>query len=228
MNRTTVPAALLAVLLASSLAACSGQSETDEALDRATSAASEAADAASQAADDVDEAVDEAVDEVSDQIPVASPAAATGESFLTEAGYATVVAEIAAAVGTPDAQLVDLTVFPDHFVFSAVDPAAPTELNEWTYVNGAVLGSAPVDYGGDVEALEANLFPAASLTPQAIGLFASEAVTLSGVEGGELQHVRVARNLPFSEDVQLTGYVTSERNSKTVTGNVEGQVLKVS
>lgn len=228
MNRTlttSVAAALLAVLLG----ACSSQSEeTDRALRDAEVAASEAAVQVSEAADEVDDAIDEAMDQVT-SVPTVAPAGDVDvPSFHTAAGFGLVQAEIAAAVGTADARLVDLAVFPDHFTFSAVNPDRPSEVDEYTYVNGAMLDPRPVDHGGDEKALKANLFPATLLTPAALELFASEAVLLSQVEGGVLQHVVVARGLPFTKDVQLTGHVTSDRDSATVTGNVEGSVLKVS
>ena len=226
MNRTILATALAAVTVAA-LGACSSGSETERAVDEASAAASDAAAAASEAAEEVEDEIDDAVEQVT-AAPTAPPAGETqSASFHTAAGYATVVKEMAAAVGTPDPRIVDLNLFPGHFVFSAVNPQAPTELDEYTYVNGAMTPPRPVDYGGDPEALEANLFAASVLTPDAVERFAAAAVRRSEVEGGALQHVVVRRGLPFTEDVQLIGYVTSDRDSATVTGSVDGRVTEV-
>ena len=51
-----------------------------------------------------------------------------------------------------------MTIISGVLTVQAVDPNAPTELNQWSYTAGVVGPSRPVDYGDDVEALGENLF----------------------------------------------------------------------
>ncbi len=58
----------------------------------------------------------------------------------------------------PPMQVVKVTLIPTTATVQAIDPNAPTELNQWTYTAGHVGASRPVDYDDDAEALRQNLF----------------------------------------------------------------------
>lgn len=229
MNRTTTRtqrrfvAALLTAVAVAGLTACGNPVE-----DAVNDAASDVESQVAEADAAVDEVV-EAVEELDQVVPGggAGAEAGAGPDLFTAAGLAEVTAAAYAEVGADDPQLTELAVYPDHLAFSAVDPAAPAELNSFTWINGGNGPVAPVDYGGDVEALEANLFASSEVDPAVVEAFVGTALEASEVEDGEVTHVIVKRGLPFTEDVQVLAYVSSNRDHAMVTGDLTGNVTDV-
>src|SRR5690242_7478644 len=83
--------------------------------------------------------------------------AVSGNLFTAE-GIDNAYAAIAGKVGANPMQVVDVVITPSLLKVEAIDPNAPTELNEWSYTSGAVGPSRPIDYDDDTEALQQNLF----------------------------------------------------------------------
>ncbi|WP_304107871.1 hypothetical protein [Mycolicibacterium bacteremicum] len=137
------------------------------------------------------------------------------------------MAAITAKVGADPMQVVEL-VFTDLSVtVQAVDPAAPTELNQWTYTAGTVGPLRPVDYGDDAEALRQNVFSADAVSTAAIVTAMDNAVAASGIADGAVQSVVVKRNLPFTDEVQILLNIQGERSTKQVRADVTGTVTDV-
>ena len=109
----------------------------------------------------------------------------------------------------------------------AIDPAAPTELNQWTYTAGHVGDLRPVDYDDDTEALRQNLFAATDVPAAAIMTAVDNAIAASGIADGDVQSVVVERNLPFADDLQILINVQGERSNKQVRADASGQVTEV-
>ena len=90
-----------------------------------------------------------------------------------------------------------------------------------------VLGeSSPVRLvgGGD---LEANLFSSTDVKWKAIPALVASAVEVTGVEDGEVTHVIVQRNLPFTADVVIRVYVNGPRTSGFVEADAQGNILEI-
>lgn len=137
------------------------------------------------------------------------------------------MAAISAKVGADPMQVVEL-VFTDLSVtVQAVDPAAPTELNQWTYTAGTVGPLRPVDYGDDAEALRQNVFAADDVSTAAIITAMDNAVPASGIADGAVQSVVVKRNLPFTDEVQILLNIQGERSTKQVRADITGTVTDV-
>ena len=68
--------------------------------------------------------------------------AVSGNLFTAE-GIDNAYAAIADKVGANPMQVVDVVITPGVIKVEAVDPNAPTELNEWSYTSGAVAPSRP-------------------------------------------------------------------------------------
>lgn len=202
MNTTRIAIALTgAVLAASALSGCSKVTEL-----RAE---------ASQMAEQV---VATGTDQVLEAV--------SGDLFSVE-GIDAAYAAIAEKAGGNPMQVVEVTVVPGTLTLQAIDPSAPTELNQWSYTAGAVGPSRPVDYDDDTEALRQNLFALNEIPTTAIVSAIDQAVAESGIEGGEVSSLIVKRNLPFDENIRMFLNVEGERSSKQVRADVTGQVIEV-
>lgn len=138
----------------------------------------------------------------------------------------TAMSALVQEVGEDPAQITDFNLSSSTVMIYAVDPAAPEELNSWEYRNGAVGASTPVDYGGDVEALQQNLFSTADLSSTAIASALAEAPAATEIEDGEVDGATAVRMGP-EFDVILQVSVTGERDSKLVRFDLDGNLLEV-
>lgn len=148
-------------------------------------------------------------------------------NLLTAEGIDAAYSAISEEVGANPMQVVEVTIIPEVLTVQAIDPSAPTELNQWSYTAGAVGPSRPVDYDDDVEALQQNLFAADEVPSSAIATAIDGAVAASGVEGGEVQSVVIKRNLPFDTNLTVLINVDGERSTKQVRADATGQITDV-
>lgn len=255
MNIRTVSAtALTAGLLV--LGACGITNDYDDARDQVDDAVSQTVDQIEEINEQVNEQVDEQLDEqlddqlddqldgdLDDQLEqldqlsqvedledlqdLEDSRGSTDVPLLERRPLEAALAVLAASVGEPDPQLTQVVVSADYVELDATDPAARDELNSWTFRGRATGSSSPVDYGGDVPALEANVFRLSDLDARTIARFARTAVAASGVEGGELVNVTIKRNLPFDAGVVMFANVDGERDSKQVRAGIDGKVFEV-
>lgn len=153
--------------------------------------------------------------------------AVLGNLFTAE-GIDNAYAAIAGKVGANPMQVVDVVITPSLLKVEAIDPNAPTELNEWSYTSGAVGPSRPIDYDDDTEALQQNLFVTTDVPTSAIVAAIDGAVAASEIPDGKVQTVSIKRNIPFDANVIIFINVQGERSSKQVRTDATGQVIKVS
>ncbi|MDF3338044.1 hypothetical protein ACP6C7_15335 [Mycolicibacterium septicum] len=153
--------------------------------------------------------------------------AVSGNLFTAE-GIDNAYAAIAGKVGANPMQVVDVVITPSLLKVEAIDPNAPTELNEWSYTSGAVGPSRPIDYDDDTEALQQNLFVTTDVPTSAIVAAIDGAVAASEIPDGKVQTVSIKRNIPFDANVIIFINVQGERSSKQVRTDATGQVIKVS
>lgn len=152
---------------------------------------------------------------------------AVSGNLLTAEGMDNALAAISEKVGANPLQVVEMTISPSALTVQAVDPNAPTELNQWSYTAGTVGPSRPVDYDDDTEALQQNLFAITDVPTSAIATAIEAAVPASEVKDGTVQTVSIKRNLPFDENVIMFINVDSDRSSKQVRADTTGQVTQV-
>lgn len=150
----------------------------------------------------------------------------SGDLFTAE-GIDAAYSALSAEVGATPMQVVEVTIVAGSLTVQAIDPSAPTELNQWSYTAGAVGPLRPVDYGDDVEALNENLFSVNEVATSAIAAAADGAVAASAIEGGEVQSLIIKRNMPFDTSVTMFINVEGERSSKQVRADVSGQITDV-
>jgi hypothetical protein len=251
MNIRTVSAtALTAGLLV--LGACGVTNDYDDARDQVDDAVSQTVDQIEQINEQVNEQLEDQLDDqldgqldgrLDDQLEqlgelsqvedledlqdLQDGRGSTDVPLLERRPLEAALAALAASVGEPDPQATQVIVSADYVELDATDPAARDELNSWTFRGRATGSSSPVDYGGDVAALEANVFRLSDLDARTIARFAKTAVAASGVEGGELVNVIIKRNLPFDAGVVMFANVDGDRGSKQVRAGVDGKVFEV-
>jgi hypothetical protein len=150
----------------------------------------------------------------------------SGDLFTAE-GIDAAYAALSAEVGANPMQVVEVTIVAGSLTVQAIDPSAPTELNQWSYTAGAVGPLRPVDYGDDVEALNENLFSVNEVATNAIAAAADGAVAASAIEGGKVQSLIIKRNMPFDTSVTMFINVEGERSSKQVRADISGQITDV-
>lgn len=152
--------------------------------------------------------------------------AVSGNLFTAE-GIDNAYAAIAEKVGANPMQVVEISIAPGVLSLEAIDPNAPTELNQWSYTSGAVGPSRPIDYDDDTEALQQNLFAITDVPASAIATAIDGAVAASEIPDGEVQTVSIKRNIPFDANVIMFINVQGERSSKQVRADVAGQITEV-
>lgn len=147
--------------------------------------------------------------------------------LVTVEGIDTALGAISERVGAGPMNVVEIVITQQLVTVQAVDPAAPTELNQWTYTAGHVGDLRPVDYDDDTEALRQNLFAATDVPAAAIMTAVDNAIAAGGIADGDVQSVVVERNLPFADDLQILINVQGERSNKQVRADASGQVTEV-
>lgn len=150
----------------------------------------------------------------------------SGDLFTAE-GIDAAYSAISAEVGTTPMQVVEVTIVAGALTVQAIDPSAPTELNQWSYTAGTVGPSRPVGYGDDVEALGENLFSVNEVDTGAIAAAADGALAASGIADAEVQSLIIKRNMPLDTSVTMFINVDGERSSKQVRADVSGQITDV-
>lgn len=166
-----------------------------------------------------------AVEQLSDTAEGLTDLAAA--ELVTTDGIDTAFDAISERVGADPMNVVEIVITGQVVTVQAVDPAAPTELNQWTYTAGHVGDLRPVDYNDDTEALQQNLFPVTDVPATAIMTAVDNAIGASGIADGAVQSVVVKRNVPFTDDLQILVNVQGERSNKQVRADATGRVTDV-
>lgn len=147
--------------------------------------------------------------------------------LVTVEGIDTALGAISERVGAGPMNVVEIVITQQLITVQAIDPAAPTELNQWTYTAGHVGDLRPVDYDDDTEALQQNLFAVTDVPATAIMTAIGNAIGASGIADGDVQSVVVKRNLPFADELQILINVQGERSDKQVRADATGRVAEV-
>jgi len=173
----------------------------------------------------ITDAATTAVEQLSDNADGLTEIAAG--DLVTVEGIDTALGAISERVGAGPMNVVEIVITQQLITVQAIDPAAPTELNQWTYTAGHVGDLRPVDYDDDTEALQQNLFAVTDVPATAIMTAIGNAIGASGIADGDVQSVVVKRNLPFGDELQILSNVQGERSDKQVRADATGRVTEV-
>ncbi|WP_158685324.1 hypothetical protein [Microbacterium halophytorum] len=176
----------------------------------------------SDATDESEQTQTEQAEQETQEAPAFDVTTATAEDFDTA------LSALVEEVGADPADITDFQVTLSSVIIYAVDPEATDELNAWEYRDGEVASQpTPVDYGGDAEALEQNLFSTDDISTEAVASALAESVELSGIEDGEVDGIVMKRMLPTSTDLFMQTGVRSDRESANVRFEADGTFTEV-
>jgi len=146
-------------------------------------------------------------------------------NLFTGTQAAAVITEIGAARGAAPLRLLQAIIYPGYAFAQVQDPSIPANVDEYQWRD--TLGSpAPVTLTGDGD-LEANLFSDTEVNWAAIPALVATALAQIPIEGAEVTHVIVQRNLPFTDTVQIRVFVTGTRGSGYLDADAQGNVIAV-
>jgi len=157
--------------------------------------------------------------------PATTVAVVEATNLFTGAQAADVIAEIGVARGAAPLRILQAIVYPGYAFAQVQDPSIPANVDEYQWRD--TLGSpAPVTLTGDGD-LEANLFSDTEVNWAAIPALVEAALAQIPIEGAEVTHVIVQRNLPFTDTVQIRVFVNGTRGSGYLDADAQGNVLAV-
>ena len=146
-------------------------------------------------------------------------------NLFTGVQAADVIAEIGVARGAAPLRILQAIIYPGYAFAQVQDPSIPVNIDEYQWRD--TLGSpAPVSLTGDGD-LEANLFSDTEVNWAAIPALVEAALAQIPIEGAEVTHVFVQRNLPFTDTIQIRVFVTGTRSSGYLDADAQGNVLAV-
>ena len=157
-------------------------------------------------------------------VPPTTPA---DVNFLAGTGLTDGVAKITIARGAAPLRILEANLYTTYLIADVQDPGTPVNVDEFTLRNGTVGPSDPVTITGDGD-LESNLFSDSDVNWNSIPGLVGAALAQIPVEGAKVTHVHVARNLPFSPDVQIRIFVDGTRGSGYLDADAQGNIIKVS
>ncbi len=147
------------------------------------------------------------------------------EPFVGD-GAAQVVAAFADARGADPLRALQIVLYPEYAIASVQDPSIPANVDRYLWRNGSIGVPDPVRLVGDGD-LEAALYSVDEVNWSAIPALVAGARDAVAIPGGEVSHLIVHRPLPFSTDIQIRVFVTSDRDSGYVDASADGAILTV-
>lgn len=146
-------------------------------------------------------------------------------NLFTGTQAADVIAEIGVARGAAPLRILEAIIYPGYAFAQVQDPNIPVNVDEYQW-RGTLGAPAPVTLTGDGD-LEANLFSDTEVNWAAIPALVEAALAQIPIEGAEVTHVIVHRNLPFTDTVQIRVFVNGTRGSGYLDADAQGNVLAV-
>jgi len=161
-------------------------------------------------------------------VPPAPPttvAVVAATNLFTGTQAADVIAQIGVARGAAPLRILQAIIYPGYAFAQVQDPSIPVNVDEYQWRD--TLGSpAPVTLTGDGD-LEANLFSDTEVNWAAIPALVDAALAQIPIEGAEVTHVSIQRNLPFTDTIQIRVFVSGTRGSGYLDADAQGNVLAV-
>ncbi len=151
------------------------------------------------------------------------PVAAT--NLFTGTQAADVIAQVGVARGAAPLRILQAIIYPGYAFAQVQDPSIPVNVDEYQW-RDTLSSPAPVTLTGDGD-LEANLFSDTDVNWAAIPALVDAALAQIPIEGAEVTHVIVQRNLPFTDTVQIRVFVNGTRSSGYLDADAQGNILAV-
>ncbi len=157
--------------------------------------------------------------------PTTTVAVVAEPDLFTGNQAADVIAQIGVARGAAPLRMLQAIIYPGYAFAQVQDPSIPVNVDEYQW-RGTLGEPAPVTLTGDGD-LEANLFSDTEVNWAAIPALVDAALAQIPIEGAEVTHVFVQRDLPFSDAVQIRVFVNGTRGSGYLDADAQGNILAV-
>ena len=157
----------------------------------------------------------------------ATPTTVAGTNLLTGPQLADVIGQIATARGANPLRILSANLYGEYVILQVQDPTKPANVDQYMWRNGSVGAPEPVTLTGDGD-LESNLFSNTDVNWAAIPGLVQAALAQIPIEGANVSHINIERNLPFSADVQIRVFVDGTRGSGYLDADAQGNIITVS
>ena len=137
-----------------------------------------------------------------------------------------VIAAVAAARAASPLRILEADFYPTYALAQVQDPNTPANVDEFDWRNGNVAPPAPVQLTGDGD-LESNLFSDNEVNWNSLPGLVGAALAQIPIEGAQVTHIHIARNLPFTADVQIRVFVDGTRKSGYLDADAQGNIIAV-
>jgi hypothetical protein len=153
----------------------------------------------------------------------------------TDGRAADAVAEIEQRVGASPAHITGAVVYPDYLIVEAQDPNILDHIDEYTWRDGAVEDTGPVQLSGPQADVDASLFPTSTIrwrdVPEIVGAAEREleAAEPLRIEEPEASYVSIERSTNPADDgrITITIYVSGPRRSGLAVAGVDGAIRSI-
>ncbi len=117
---------------------------------------------------------------------------------------------------------VEVVLYPDYGFADVRDPEHPNRILEFGWRDGAVQGPEPAEPFPGTD-LDAESFRMTAVNWDALPGLVAQAPDRAGLPRGEVTHVIVTSDLPFSDRFLFRVYVTAPNGSDYVVATIDGQ-----
>jgi CBS-domain-containing membrane protein len=164
--------------------------------------------------------------------PAAAASTTANADLFTAPAIDQAIQALAKKVGASPMKVLDFGVYSNYIDVEAADPAKPTEVNKFIYMNGTVQDPEPVELTGfagadPTAALKDNLFDSTEIKPEVIAKLLAESAAATKIEGAKAETAELKRNLPWSNDLQILVNVQGTRASKQVRATADGTITEI-
>ena len=120
------------------------------------------------------------------------------------------------------AKAIEVVLYPEYGFADIRDPDQPNRLLEFGWRDGAVQGPEPTEPFPGTD-LDAESFRMTAVNWDALPRLVAHAPERAGLPQGEVTHVIVTSDLPFSNRFLFRIYVTSPNGSDYVVATIDGR-----
>ena len=156
-----------------------------------------------------------------------SPATLGSESLFTGTRAAELAKMYRAHLGGQPVRVLELALYPSYAFLEAQDPKAPKNVDRYAFRDGRIGEAEAVRLSFVHGKLESNLFDLDEVALDKLPQLIKTTLTELGYEKGEVSHVLVERNLPFTKNVVVRVYVSGPRDSGRIDFTADGKVQQV-
>lgn len=214
------------------------QKQIDEATKKAKDESKKATDAATKAGANVSTAVSDATGAL-DTIAVADDGSSSDEgtdqgisadggtvNLFAGTGAGDAIAAIAEARAANPLKALEVNLYPEYVIAQVQDPNTPANVDEFMFRDSQVSDPNPVKLFGEGD-LESNLFSAGDVNWGAVPGLVAAALQQINIEGGQVTHIHISRNLPFTSDIQIRVFVDGTRQDGYLDADAKGNITNV-